>query len=140
MERAGIVTESSAENANKSEELAARLRRRIIDLAHKAGRVGLTINDAEEQIDDHKGHSVSPRFAELANRGALVRVLIGRGKPTKRFPSGAPRHFKRYDDRTHRSVIVHWAPGFAPSSEQNEPSDRPEKYRCALVSDCERER
>ena len=124
MGKAKAVLASNADNANKSGDLAARLRRRIIDLARKAGRVGLTINEAEEEIDDHKGHSVSPRFAELVNRGLLIRVLIRDGKPTKRFPNGALRHVKRYDERTRRNVTVHWAPEFAPSPEQNKPNDK----------------
>ncbi len=124
MKKAKAILDSSAESANKSQDLAVRLRRRIIDLARKAGKVGLTINQAEEQIDDHKVSSVSPRFSELVNRGALVRVVIGRDEPTKQFPNGAPRHFKRYDETTHRNVIVHWTPEFAPSPEENELSDK----------------
>jgi hypothetical protein len=106
---------SSGESAIKSEQLAGRLRSRIIDLARKAGRKGLTINEAERQIEDHKGHSVSPRFAELVKQGSLVRVLIDRGKPTRRFLAGVPRYVKRHDEMTQRDVTVHWVPEFAPA-------------------------
>src|SRR5438034_81723 len=63
---------SDIESLNKSQQLASRLRERILDLARKAGRKGLTINEAERQIGDHKGHSVSPRFSELLKRATLV--------------------------------------------------------------------
>jgi hypothetical protein len=116
MKNANAFLTSSTESANKSEELAARLRRRIIDLARRSGKVGLSINEAEEQIDDHKGHSVSPRFAGLVKQGVLVRLLIGRGKPTRRFPNGVPRYVTRYDQKTRRNVNVHWVPEFAPAS------------------------
>jgi hypothetical protein len=106
---------SSVESANKSEQLAERLRGRILDLVRKAGTDGLTINEAERQIEDHKGHSVSPRFSELFKQGALVRILLGRGTPTRRFPLGSPRYFTRYDEETRRNVTVHWAPEFTPA-------------------------
>jgi hypothetical protein len=107
--------DTSAESARKSGRLATRLRDRIVNLARKAGAQGLTINDAERTISDHKSQSVSPRFAELVARGALVRVPIEPGRPTKRFPFGMPRCVRRYDEQTRRKVIVHWAPEFAPA-------------------------
>ena len=109
---------TSAESINKSERLASRLRVRIIELVRKAGKDGLTINEAERQIDDHKGQSISPRFAELVRQGVLVRVLTGRDKPTKRSPNGVTRYRTRFDDETQRNVTVHWVPEFAPSPEQ----------------------
>lgn len=115
MNKAKAVLTSSAESANKSEELASRLRGRIIALARKAGENGLTINEAEREIEDHKGHSVSPRFAELIKRGHLIRLLIGYGPSTKHFPRGSPRYFTRYDEVTRRNVTVHWAPESAPA-------------------------
>jgi hypothetical protein len=113
----GAGENGNASSTDKSNDLARRLRHRIIDLARKAGKIGLTINEAEAQIDDHKAHSVSPRFAELLREGLLVRVIIYRGKPTKRFRNGVPRYVTRYDEVTRRAVNVHWAPDFAPSSE-----------------------
>jgi hypothetical protein len=106
----------SAVTENKSQQLAARLRGRILDLARTADKVGLTINEAERQIENHKGHSVSPRFAELVKQGYLVRVLVGHGPLTKRFARGSPRFFTRYDEETRRNVNVHWVPEFAPAS------------------------
>src|SRR5580765_3340359 len=100
--------ETSIDSLNKSEELATHLRERILDLARKAGRNGLTINEAERQIGDHKGHSVSPRFSELVRQGALVRVLVDPGQRTKR-----PRCVTRYDEETARDVNVHWIPEYA---------------------------
>lgn len=105
---------TSAESAKESGRLATRLRDRIVDLAQKAGAKGLTINEAEAIILDHKIQSVSPRFAELIARGALVRVPIEPGRPTKRSPFGTPRYMRRYDEQTKRRVNVHWIPEFAP--------------------------
>ena len=114
----GLTT--SAESLMESEKSAARLRQQIVALARKAGRRGLTINEAERLIDDHKGHSVSPRFAELVRLGLLVRVVVGRCRPTLRFPHGAPKYRTRFDEETLRCVIVHWVPEFAPVTEADE--------------------
>lgn len=103
---------TSVDSLKKSEELATHLRERILDLARRAGRYGLTINEAESEIGDHKGHSVSPRFSELVRRGALVRVPVDHGCPTKRC--GGFRFMTRYDEETGRNVTVHWLPEFAP--------------------------
>lgn len=115
-----IPSETSVESVEKSEELATRLRERILDLARKAGRNGLTINEAERQIEDHKGHSISPRFAELRKRGELVRVLVGHGRSTKHFPDGIPRYLTRYDEETGRKVNIHWIVEFAPTLDLTE--------------------
>ncbi len=109
---------TSAESIKKSDNLAIRLRERILVLAEEAGPRGLTINEAERLIDDHKGHSISPRFSELIDRGILVRVQIGLGRPTKRFPNGDPRYAKRYDEDTCRNVTIHWLPEFALSPDE----------------------
>jgi len=109
-----IVSETSIDSLKKSEELARLLRERILDLARRAGRKGLTINEAERQIGDHKGHSVSPRFSELVRQGALVRVLTDSERPTRRSPRGLCRHITRYDEETGRNVKVHWVPEFTP--------------------------
>lgn len=116
---------TSHESAEAAQELAAKLRARIIDIARKAGRDGITISEAQQQISEHKTQSVSPRFAELVTRGALVRVLIDYGKPTKRFPGGVPRHVTRFDTETKRNVIVHWLPEFAPYAAPNAQADLP---------------
>jgi len=105
--------ETSIDSLNKSEELATHLRERILDLARKAGRNGLTINEAERQIGDHKGHSVSPRFSELVRQGALVRVSVDHDKATKRCR--VSRWVIRYDEETGRNVTVHWLPEYAPA-------------------------
>ena len=102
------------ESARESQQTAAHLRQQILNLARKARERGLTINEAERLINGHKGHSVSPRFAELVRLRLLVRIVIGRTRQTKRFPQGAPRYRTRYDEETRRNVIVHWAPKFAP--------------------------
>jgi hypothetical protein len=112
--RPGLTT--SGESLKDSQETTARLRQQVLNLAHIARETGITINEAERVIDDHKGHSVSPRFSELVRQGALVRVVIGRTRPTNRFPHGAPRYLTRYDEETRRNVIVHWAPEFAPKT------------------------
>ena len=108
---------TSIDSLKKSQELATRLRERIIDLARNAGRNGLTINEAERQIGDHKGHSVSPRFSELVRQGALVRVPVDHGLPTK--PRRGSRFVTRYDEETGRSVNVHWISEYAPTPERN---------------------
>jgi hypothetical protein len=105
---------TSGESLRESQHTAVRLREQILKLARKAGDRGLTINEAERLIDDHKGHSVSPRFAELVRLGLLVRILIGHGAATKRFPQGVPRYCRRFDEETRRKVNLHWAPEFAP--------------------------
>jgi hypothetical protein len=110
--RAGLGT--SGESAKASQPLALRLREVIIDLARQAGPTGITINEGERLIPDHKGHSVSSRFSELVERGDLVRVFVGYGQPAKRFPKGVPRYVTRYDEETGRNVVVHWLPEFAP--------------------------
>jgi hypothetical protein len=95
--------------------LAARLRARVLAIAGEAREIGITINETSAAIPEHRAHSVSPRFAELVERGHLVRVLVGHGKSTKRFPCGIPRYATRWDEQTKRNVIVHWLPEFAPS-------------------------
>jgi hypothetical protein len=115
-----VNAETSIDSLKKSEELATRLRERILDLARKAGRNGLTINEAERQIGDHKGHSVSPRFSELVRQGALVRVPVDDGPSTKHC--GVSRWVTRYDEETGRNVTVHWIPEFAPTSNASAPS------------------
>jgi hypothetical protein len=119
----GLTT--SAESAIESQQTAARLRQQILGLARNAQGRGLTINEAALLIDDHKGHSVSPRFAELVRLGLLVRIVIARGMKTLRFPQGAQRYWTRYDEETRRNVIVHWVPEFAPvaidADEQKKP-------------------
>jgi hypothetical protein len=107
--------ETSSESMRKSEPLALRLREQILDLARKAGSRGITINEAERQIQNHKGHSVSPRFSELVKRGGLVREFVGYGQPSKLFPKSVPRYRTRYDEETGRNVVVHWLPEFAPA-------------------------
>lgn len=125
--RNGIITnaETSIDSLKKSRELAIRLRERILDLARKAGREGLTINEAERQIGDHKGHSVSPRFSELVRQGALVRILGDYERPAGRFHRGLCRYVTRYDEETSRNVTVHWVPEFAPVPKGNESDDTP---------------
>ncbi len=108
--------QSSHDSAAQLGELAAKLRTKIVALARAVGAQGLTANEAERAIPEHKGHCVSPRFAELVERGDLVRVLTGYGKPTKRFPGGVPRYVTHFDRETRRDVILHWLPEFAPSA------------------------
>jgi hypothetical protein len=103
---------TSIDSLKKSEHLATRLRGRILDLARKAGREGLTINEAEDQIEDYKGRSISPRFSELVRKGDLVRIPFDDDQPT-RHP-GVVRYMTRYDGETRRNVTVHWVPEFAP--------------------------
>jgi hypothetical protein len=106
----------SSDSPAQSSNLAAKLRARIVALARAAGQDGISISETEQQIPEHKTQSVSPRFAELVNRRALVRVLIGHGKPTTRFSGGVPLYVTRLDTETRRNVIVHWLPEFAPSA------------------------
>jgi hypothetical protein len=107
--------ETSYASAAAVGALAARLRARVLTIAHEARERGITINEASAAIPEHRAHSVSPRFAELVERGHLVRVLVGHGKNTKRFPCGIPRYMTRWDEQTKRDVIVHWLPEFAPT-------------------------
>lgn len=116
--KAIIASETSIESVKKSEELAYRLRGRILDLARRAGGEGLTISEAERQIEDHKGHSISPRFSQLVRTGALVRVFIGYGEPTRSSPQGVRHYVTRHDEETGRNVVVHWVPEFAPPREE----------------------
>jgi hypothetical protein len=119
------VQSTSHESAEASINLAANLRARIIALAELAGGDGLTISEAAEEICDHKNTSVSPRFSELVASGRLVRVLEGRGKPTKRSPAGVPRYTTRFDKQTKRNVTIHWLPGFQPGVKRPSQSVRP---------------
>ncbi len=100
-------------------DLAAKLRARLRTLARYAGRDGITIAEAIARITDHKPTSVSPRFSELVKRGELVRVLTGRGKPTKRSPEGVARYATRLDAQTRKRVIIHWLPEFAPTAKND---------------------
>lgn len=109
--------DTSIESRHKSKELTGRLCQRIRELARKSAANGLTINEAEKVISDHKSSSVSPRFSELVRRGDLVRVLTGYSRPTKRFPRGIARYVSRYDEETRRNVTIHWLPEFAPKTE-----------------------
>lgn len=106
---------TSHQSAEAVGALAAKLRTRVLALAREAGTLGLTINETEHLIPEHKYNAVSPRFAELIESGALVRQIIGIGKPTKRFPTGRPLYETRYDKQTNRRVLVHWLPEFAPA-------------------------
>jgi hypothetical protein len=105
---------TSGESIKESQQTAVQLRQQILEFARRAQGQGLTINQAERLIENHKGHSISPRFAELVRLGRLVRIITGRSEPTTRFPQGAPRYWTRYDEETRRNVIVHWVPEFAP--------------------------
>ena len=120
-----IASETSIESFMKSEELAGRLGGRILDLARRARGEGLTINEAERQIEDHKGHSISPRFSQLVRTGALVRVFIGYGQPTRSSPQGVRRYVTRHDEETGRHVVVHWLAEFAPVRKGNESDGAP---------------
>jgi hypothetical protein len=102
---------TSAESAAQVGELAAKLRAQILDLARNTGIVGTTSNEAERLIPAHKNNSISPRFAELVESGALVRVLLGYSK------KGRAVYLKRYDPITKRDVIVNFLPQFAPTPE-----------------------
>lgn len=106
---------SSHESAAAVGALAARLRARVLDIAGEAGAHGVTISEASAAIPQHRPHSISPRFAELVECGYLVRVLVGHGTHTKRFPGGVPRYVTRWDEQTKRNVIVHWSPEFVPT-------------------------
>jgi len=75
---------------------------RILELAEAAGAEGITSNDAERLITDHKNSSVSPRFNELVEAGALVRMEGSAGE--------------RIDPLTNRPGQIHWLPKFAPDS------------------------
>ena len=107
---------TSIESAEKSEPMAASLRARVARMTRDSGRDGLTINQAQKQIQDHKDGSISARFSELVKSGAIVRVFVGYGQRTRRFPNGVPKYVSRYDEETRRNVSVHWAPEFAPSA------------------------
>jgi hypothetical protein len=113
---------TSGDSIRQSATLALKLRPRIVALARAAGPRGLTINDAQSEIQDHKASSVSARFSELESRGALVRVLVGYDPPTKRYPKGEPRYTRRFDEETKRNVNVYWVPEFAPAAASNERS------------------
>jgi hypothetical protein len=102
--------ETSYESAAQVDVLASKLRAAIVNLAREAGSVGITGNEAERLIPDHKNHSITPRFAELIARGELVRMLLGRSK------KGRPIYLKRYDTITKRDTIVNFAPEFAPKT------------------------
>jgi len=105
---------TSIESVQESEPVATGLRARILVLTRRARHNGLTINEGERLIGDHKARSVSTRFSELVKRGDIVRVFIGYGRPTRRYPKGVPRYMTRYDDETRRNVVIHWVPEFAP--------------------------
>lgn len=116
---------TSGESVNESQQSAARLRQQILEFARGAQDQGLTINQAEHLIENHKGHSISPRFAELVRLRLLVRIITGRTRPTARFPQGAPIYWTRYDEETRRNVIVHWLPEFAPVAIQVDREKKP---------------
>jgi hypothetical protein len=102
--------------------LAARLCARVLAMAGEAREHGVTISEASAAIPEHRAHSISPRFAELVERGHLVRVLVGHGKSTKRLPGGIPRYATRWDEQTKRNVIIHWLPLFAPTKKAIAPA------------------
>jgi hypothetical protein len=108
-----IGLETSAESLQESEQLAARLCDRILELARRAGLRGITANEAEREIDDHKMTSVSPRFSELVKQRKLVRLFLG----YRRHGShSSKRYFSRFDEDTRRKVTVYWASEFAVSA------------------------
>lgn len=103
---------TSHESAHQIDELVEKLHAHILVLVKRAGPLGLTINEAERAITEHKNHSVSPRFSTLVEKGLLARKIIG-------FSArGRPRYQKRYDPNTRRNVIVHWLPEFLPKEEK----------------------
>lgn len=105
---------TSGASLKSSQSLAISLRQQILVLAQKACSAGITISEAERLIEGHKGHSISPRFAELIKCGKLVRIPLAPGHQTNRFPCGIPRFMTRYDEQSRRNVNVHWLPEFAP--------------------------
>ena len=60
---------TSGTSVVQSQNLAISIRQQILLLARQSGSLGITINEAERLIKCHKGHSISPRFAELIKRG-----------------------------------------------------------------------
>ena len=101
---------TSHESAAQVDELAAQLRAQILDLARQAGTEGITSNEAERLIENHKANAISPRFAELVAKGKLVRVNLGTTK------KGRAIYIKRFDPVTKCNTIVNFVPEFAPSA------------------------
>jgi hypothetical protein len=124
---------TSCEAAAALGDLAEKLSARIVQIARATGRQGITLSECAAAIPEHKPASVSPRFIGLVERGQLVRVRVGTGRQTKRFPRGCPRYITRFDEQTRRHVLVHWVPEFAPLPEENEPSDE-----AAFFAECDR--
>src|SRR4051812_43979418 len=100
MKRQSSGLGTSAESMMLSKELALTLQDQIEELVRQSNTEGLTINEAEGLIADHKITSISPRFRELEKQRRVVRILDGIGHPTKRFPEGSPRYVTRYDSET----------------------------------------
>jgi hypothetical protein len=108
--------ETSHRSAATSAEVSGKLRARIVRLARAAGSKGISLSETVLAIPDHKLSSITPRFVELVEMGQLVRVRMGVGKPTKRYPAGRPQFLTRFDEQTKRNVLVQWVPEFAPSA------------------------
>ncbi|MGD0791816.1 MAG: hypothetical protein ABR920_08605 [Terriglobales bacterium] len=124
---------TSHESAAALGALAGKLRARVVQLARAVGRHGITLSEAAAAIPEHKPASITPRFIELIERGQLVRVRVGTGKPTKRFPAGQPRYMTRFDEQTKRNVLIHWVPEFGPSPEENEQSGQAALFAGATI-------
>jgi hypothetical protein len=96
---------------------------RIVELTRAAGKRGISQAEIVDALPEYKPGSITPRFARLVKRGLLVRLRIGTGNPSKRFPDGRPLHKTRVDGATHQRVLLHWVPEFAPSGIEVEISD-----------------
>ena len=116
MNTRNFVQGTSSQSAAASAEVSGKLRARIVRLARAAGSKGISLSETVQAIPDHKLSSITPRFVELVKGKQLVRVFIGAGKPTKRYPAGRPIFLTRFDEQTKRNVLVQWVPEFAPSA------------------------
>ena len=109
---------SSHEAAEAVEQLAGKLRARIVPLVRATGTAGATQSEIAAQMAEYKQSSITPRFIELIERKLIVRVLVGFGKRTRRYPNGVPRYITRFDPVTKHNVTLYWFPGYEPKPPQ----------------------
>lgn len=108
--------ESSHNAALKFRKHAGKVDDLILQVVRSSGSHGSTQSEVVSSITDYKPGSITPRFVKLVARGKLIRIPVGKKKPTKKFPEGHVWYITRRDAETNCDVTVYWVPEFAPSS------------------------
>jgi hypothetical protein len=112
------IQETSCDSAAASVREFSRVDKKILEHVGASGTRGVTQSEVVDAMPEYKPGSITPRFKRLEDRGEIVRVPDGLGRPSKEFPLGRPLYKTRWDEVTSRNVNVYWLPGFEPSPDE----------------------